>query len=83
MRPLVEEHFDIALGEDGKPQIKAKDSGEGVALGEMLGAMQAVPDLATALKPPRGGGARGSHEPSDRDAKDRPRQKVASPFGLR
>ena len=83
MRPLVEEHFDAVLGEDGRPQITAKASGEAVAMGGMIAAMQAVPDLAAALRPPRGSGARGNngHDPHEPQAK--PQAKVASPFGLR
>lgn len=83
MRPMIEEHFEVALGEDGKPQIKAKASGEAVALAGLLQAMQTVPDLAAAMRPPSGGGARGSHagDLSERQPKAQP--KVASSFGLR
>lgn len=82
VRPLIEEHFDIALGEDGAPQITAKASGEAVPLDGLVRAAQAVPDLAVALRPisgpdVRGGASRG------RDPRPDPQPKVASPFGLR
>lgn len=84
MRPLVDEHFDVDLGEDGKPQITAKADGAAVALAGLLTAMQAVPDLAAAMRPPAGAGARGNDHPQDREQGEGPaRPKVASPFGLR
>ena len=83
MRPLVEEHFEVGLGEDGRPQITAKASGEAVAMGGMIAAMMEVPDLAAALRPPRGGGAPGSngHDPHEPQPKAQP--KVAKAFALR
>lgn len=83
MRPLVEEHFEVGLGDDGKPRIAVRATGEAVALGEMIAAMMAVPDLAAALRPPSGGGARGNDRGDTGEPKPKAQQKVASSFGLR
>lgn len=82
VRPLIEEHFDIALGEDGTPQIAAKASGEAVTLDGLVRAAQAVPDLAVALRPISGPDVRGNNRPI-RDPQPKAQPKVASPFGLR
>lgn len=84
MRPLVEEHFDVSLGEDGKPSIVRKESGEAVPLDGMLRAMQEIPDLAAAIRAPSGGGARGGKGNGER-LEDAPpaKRKVAPQYGLR
>lgn len=84
MKPLLDEHFDFALGDDGKPEIKIKGNGEVVTLDGIIAAMATIPDLAAALRPPSGGGARGSGArdilpPDGHDT----RRAVASQFGLR
>ena len=83
MRPLVEEHFSFALGDDGKPVATPAAGGDPVVLAEVKGAFAAIPDLAVALRPAKGGGATGGagrHVPEPEKAS---REKVASPFGLR
>jgi hypothetical protein len=85
MRLLLGEHVDFALGDDGKPSITAKGTGEAVPLSGMIAAMATIPDLAAALRPPRGGNAlgndRGSSLPDVSQPKAKP--KVAQAFGLR
>jgi hypothetical protein len=83
MRPLVEEHFEVGLDGDGKPQVVAKANGEAVPIGSMFAAVMAVPDLAAAMRPARGGGARGNDGPDPHGPQAKPQAKVASPFGLR
>jgi cell division septum initiation protein DivIVA len=83
MRPVIEEHFTFALG-DGKPLATPVAGGDPIDLEAAFQAVFTIPDLAAALRPARGGGAKGSHglpriEPEKQDA---PR-KVASQFGLR
>jgi hypothetical protein len=85
MRPLLGEHFDFALGDDGKPAITAKATGEAVPLNGMIGAMASIPDLAAALRPPRGGNALGNDRGSSLPdvPQPKPKPKVAATFGLR
>ena len=84
MKPLLDEHFDFALGDDGKPEIKMKATGEVVAVDGMIAAMAPIPDLAAAMRPASGGGARGSASHlSDRESEKGKTAKVAGPFGLR
>jgi hypothetical protein len=85
MRPLLSEHFDFALGEDGKPAITAMATGEAVPLNGMIAAMMTIPDLAAALRPPRGGNALGNDRGSSLPdvPQPKPKPKVAATFGLR
>ncbi|HDR28854.1 hypothetical protein [Rhodovulum sp.] len=84
MRPAIEEHFTFALGEDGKPVATPTDGGEPVPLDQVTRMCASIPDLAVALRPAQGGGARSSGEHvADPDAgKPRP-ESLAGPFGLR
>jgi len=85
MKPLVEEHFGFDLGEDGKPVVTAKQTGEAVALDAIHAEMAAIPDLAAAMRPPSGGGAPGS-EGSGREVTGdtgTKRKKVEPQLGLR
>lgn len=85
VKPLVEEHFAFELGEDGKPQVTAVATGEAVEMAGLVAEMAAIPDLAAAMRPPSGGGAKGN-DGGMRDAATEARakpEKVASPFGLR
>jgi hypothetical protein len=85
MRLLLDEHFDFALGEDGKPHITAKATGEAVPLTGMVAAAASIPDLAAAVRPPRGGGALGNDRGSSlaNVPQQKPKPKVAQTFGLR
>jgi hypothetical protein len=85
MRPLLGEHFTFELGDDGKPAIAAKSTGEAVPLSGMIAAMATIPDLAAALRPPRGGGALGNDKGSSLAdvPQPKPKPKVAATFGLR
>jgi hypothetical protein len=85
MRPLLGEHFEFALGDDGKPVITARATGEAVPIGGMIAAMATIPDLAAALRPPRGGGAPGNDRGSSLSDVLQPKAKpkVAQTFGLR
>lgn len=83
MRALVEEHFTFALGDDGKPIAAPVAGGDPVALDDVRGAFATIPDLAAALRPAKGGGAKSDdtrHIPEPDKAK---RDRVASPYGLR
>lgn len=85
VRPLVEEHFSFELGEDGKPVVTAKETGDAVSLGEIMGEMASIPDLASAMRPPTGGGTRG-REGGDGMSSTAPAPKgktVAPGLGLR
>ena len=83
VRPLLDEHFDFALGDDGIAAIADKTGGE-LAFDKLLEQANAIPDLAVMLKPPSGGGAKAS---SAYHGSEKPVEKqgtgVASPFGLR
>jgi hypothetical protein len=85
MRPLLSEHFTFELCDDGRPAITAKSTGEPVPIGEMVAAMATIPDLAAALRPPRGGGALGNDKGSSLAdvPQPKPKPKVAATFGLR
>lgn len=84
MKPLLDEHFDFALGDNGKPQIKMKATGDIVAVDGMIAAMAPIPDLAAAMRPPSGGGARGTAGSlADKEAPKTKAAAVAGPFGLR
>ena len=84
IRPLVEEHFVFALGDDGKPIANPAAGGDAVGLDCLTSAFAAIPDLAVVLRKPQGGGARGSAGPIEIErGKSKAREKVASPFGLR
>jgi hypothetical protein len=77
MRPLLGEHFTFELGDDGKPRVTAKATNEPVPLSGMIAAMATIPDLAAALRPPRGGNAlgndRGSSVPDVSQPKPKPK----------
>lgn len=83
VRPLLDEHLTIEMGEDHQAEIKTA-SGEAVALDDLKRHVQTIPDLAAMLKPAIGGGATGGQDP-DRatTSKPEPKPKVASPFGIR
>jgi len=83
MRLLVEEHFSFALGDDGKPVATPAGGGDPVALDGVRGAFAAIPDLAVALRPAKGGGATGGAGRHVTEPEKASREKVASPFGLR
>jgi hypothetical protein len=85
-RPLLEEHFDFALGDDGRPVVTRKNGGEPVAFGEIFDALGTIPDLAALVRPARGAEERGhTRIPTRRREDDNKQQEVvgASPFGLR
>ncbi|PVA11546.1 hypothetical protein DC366_00820 [Pelagivirga sediminicola] len=91
MRPVIEEHFKFDLGEDGKP-VFSDIEGNPVSLGErdavfapddLRQAMMAVPDLAAAMRPPRGGGARGNDGGVSPTPVKSGSEKVAPRLGLR
>lgn len=91
MRPIIEEHFKFALGDDGNPVLSDLE-GNPVSLGErsaefapedLRQVMMAVPDIAATMRPPQGGGARGNDgRVSIPPAKSEP-EKVAPKLGLR
>lgn len=83
MRPLVEEHFSFALGDDGKPVATPAAGGDPIALEDVRGAFAAIPDLAVALRPAKGGGSTGGAGRHVLEPVKASREKVASPFGLR
>jgi hypothetical protein len=84
MRALVEEHFSFTLGDDGKPVATPAGGGDAVALEGVRGAFAAIPDLAVALRPAKGGGATGgAARHIQEQEKTKTRETVASPFGLR
>lgn len=82
VRPLVEEHFSFGMGADDVAEIKTQ-SGEAVALADLMGHVQTIPDLAAMLRPASGGGASGGRSGTEAQDKAKPPEKVASPFGLR
>ncbi len=85
-RPLLDEHFDFALGDDGRPVVTRKDGGVPVPFGEIFDALNTIPDLAALVRPARGAEERGSTRiPARRREEDNKQQEVAgaSPFGLR
>jgi len=89
VRPLLDEHFvfDAAADDGAQIKVRAEDGeGEAVALDAIISHVQAIPDLAAMLKPPRGGGASGGRvgdrDPERGKASEKTEQ-VASPFGLR
>lgn len=83
VRPLLDEHLTIEMGEDHKAEIKTA-SGEAVALDGLMQHLQTIPDLAAMLKPASGGGAAGGQD-MDRatTTKPEPKPRVASQFGIR
>jgi cell division septum initiation protein DivIVA len=81
VRPLLDEHFDFAVGDDGSPSITDK-KGRAVAPGTMIAELAAIPDLAAMLRPAQGGGAKGSGH-HDRAMKPTKPETVAPAFGLR
>lgn len=87
VRPMLDEHFVIGIGGGDEAEIKTRtDDGEGeaVALNALFDHVQTIPDLAAMLRPPKGGGAGGSWgDRISKEAQEKPRQKVASSFGLR
>lgn len=83
MRPLLEEHFEFALGDDGKPTGKAKSGGEAMTLDEVRAAFAAIPDLAVIMRPAQGGGAKGMDRPVEHRSEKLTEAKVAPSFGLR
>lgn len=85
VRPLLDEHFTIEMGEGQVAEIKTL-TGEAVALDDLMQHVQTIPDLAAMLKPPSGGGAIGAGGRSRMEStekKPEPKPKVASPFGIR
>ncbi|WP_295047483.1 hypothetical protein [uncultured Paracoccus sp.] len=84
MRPLLDEHLEFALTEEGRPEIKVRSSGEVLPQDGLMGFVATIPDLAAALKPPSGGGARSVGEDSGGVAPRKPEHRpVARQFGLR
>lgn len=83
VRPLLDEHFDFATGDDGLPSIKDKQ-GSPVALDGLIAEFAGIPDLAAMLRPPQGGGARGSDLPGTGPTQDKKKPEAVAPaFGLR
>lgn len=85
VRPLLDEYFTFDAGADEGARIKTRvedGAGEVVAFDALLRHVQTIPDLAAMLRPPSGGGASGGRAIEMQD-KAKPREKVASPFGLR
>jgi len=90
VRPLLDEFFVVEDGGADGVQIQTRvDDGEGeeLALDAMLRHIQTIPDLAAMLRPASGGGASGASGGRGgvvpKSDKTEPREKVASPFGLR
>jgi len=83
MRALVEEHFTFALGDDGKPIATPAAGGDPVALDDVREAFSAIPDLAVALRPAKGGGAKGGSVGYIPEMEKARQKNVAKPFGLR
>lgn len=86
MRPLIAEHFDFALNDEGKPMATTKgETPETLDLEGVLTAMQAIPDLAASMRLPQGDGAKGSR--SDQTGRTPPAQqepaRQTARFGLR
>ncbi|MFV0645256.1 MAG: hypothetical protein ACK5NN_12290, partial [Sphingomonadaceae bacterium] len=88
MRPLLDEHFKFDLSDEGGALVttsanEGEAEGEAIPMADIFQRVNAIPDLSAMLKPPKGGGARGSYgaqQPQDEKKTTRP---VASPFGLR
>lgn len=84
MRPLLDEHLDFALTDEGRPEITVRASGEVVPPGGLMAFVSTVPDLAAVLRPPSGGGARSVGEDAGGVAPRKPeREAIAPKFGLR
>lgn len=84
MRPLLDEHLEFALTEEGRPEITVRASGEVLPPGGLMAFVSTVPDLAAVLRPPSGGGARSVGEDAGGVAPRKPeREAIAPKFGLR
>lgn len=85
LRPLIAEHFEFALNDEGKPVATTKgDEPETLDMAGVLTAMQAIPDIAATMRLPKGDGDRGSpparsRPPSAQNEKPNPPAR----FGLR
>lgn len=82
VRPLLDEHFDFAISDQGAISIKSKD-GEELSLETMRAELSAIPDLAAMVKPARGGGAKSASQGGVHNGEAVKQKKVASPFSLR
>ena len=86
VRPLVAEHFDFALNDEGKPVATTKgEKPETLDLEGVLLRMNEIPDLAASMRKPMGDGSagntgtRGSHAPQPKPPAPQPGPR----FGLR
>lgn len=86
VRPMLDEHFSFDLSDEGGAVVTARgDEGEGEAipLSQIGHRVNAIADLSAMLKPPTGGGGRGSTGAGNIQSEEKTPRKVASPFGLR
>lgn len=86
VRPLIAEHFDFALNDEGKPMATTKgETPETLDLEGVLEAMQTIPDLAASMRLPQGDGGRAPR--SDQTGRTPPAQqepaRQTARFGLR
>lgn len=84
MRPLLDEHLEFVLTDEGRPEIKVRASGEVLPPDGLMGFVSTVPDLAAVLRPPSGGGARSVGEDGGGISTRKPEHRPVAPqFGLR